>query len=323
VIRHAVLLSEDVAFHDWLEPVVRSVAPKGMVSRAHPEGGVTPFRRLLDVGREDAVIFVDPTTVEPAGALTRSVVKWVEEGGRAILVGEIPEGLKGLQGFAALSLDSFAHNLGSKLGELGNSLAAVLEGRSFGHAEPTIDAICSGDALITGSRQKSEFIAGMLDALSDGGLQRTRRGRVAAVADELVMNAVYDAPNWSRRSKLFQKVDRRADVQLDAGNRVHVSWCLVKDEFQMTVSDPYGSLGPDTLYKRLAIFHGRKMVEVSRAATGGGGIGLYLVLRAVSGYRAFIVPDQLTEVTVAIDFAESASDRKKHKEIVVAFVAQR
>jgi hypothetical protein len=204
--------------------------------------------------------------------------------------------------------------------ETARLLQGAVQGKGFDPETPDTEARLTIPAVIRTSAEKSAFMNRLETELAAGGVQLTKRGRLKAVVDELLMNAIYDAPNQAPASALFGKIkDRRREVTLDHGKKVAVSCRLRGREFFCSVRDPYGSLDARILTDRIETFLRESQVEVTQLGGEGGGVGLFMVLRNVTAFTAYVVPTQFTEISVRIDLRPGIRSVRRAKEIAVFY----
>jgi hypothetical protein len=114
------------------------------------------------------------------------------------------------------------------------------------------------------------------------------------VTDELVTNALYDAPTTSDGSARHAQLSRSEPVSLAAHEVVDVSFCSDGETVGCAVHDPFGSLTVDTARTYLARCLRRGADQVSDRS-GGAGLGLFTVLEASSHLVLNLAPGRGTE----------------------------
>lgn len=127
--------------------------------------------------------------------------------------------------------------------------------------------------------------------------------RVELSAEELLMNALYDAPRNSDGAERHARLDRRTPITLGADETVHLRYGCDGQTLAVAVSDPFGSLGKAAVLDRL-----RKVRDgVPRPAAGVAGAGLGLVMTySVANQLIFAIsPGRLTEATAVLHMGGS------------------
>jgi hypothetical protein len=145
----------------------------------------------------------------------------------------------------------------------------------------------SGDKDVVLGRL-SEFATAMGVPPRLGALART-------VADEFVMNALYDAPTDPRGRPLFADTPRSQPVQLPEGHRARFQFACTGSSLLVASFDPYGSLRPGAVHANLrrTLAGGDDQI---RQESAGAGMGLYMAFRSLSDWIINLVPAQGTEM---------------------------
>lgn len=120
------------------------------------------------------------------------------------------------------------------------------------------------------------------------------RASIEQCVDEMVTNALYDAPVDVRGRALFAGVSARARVALRSDHRVVVQYACDGARFAVAVRDAFGRLTRQTVLDHLAKgLHAAAPVEHK---VGGAGLGLYLMANAATALSFHVTPGIATEV---------------------------
>ena len=153
----------------------------------------------------------------------------------------------------------------------------------------------------------------MLDAVrahfSSLHVQPRRVADLVTVADELVMNALYDAPTDAAGNRRHQSQVRTDPVTLGPGERVTLSFGADERFLFCAVTDPFGSLRRDEVLERLLNGYSRDGTAV-RTAPGGAGVGLFMVFSACAKLVVNVAPGTRTEV-IALTLREASKRRTR------------
>jgi len=125
--------------------------------------------------------------------------------------------------------------------------------------------------------------------------------RVELATEELLMNALYDAPRNVGGLPRNAHLDRRLSVALGADETIQMRYGCDGQTLAVSVADPFGSLSKRAVTERL-----RKVADgVPRPHPGVAGAGLGLVMAySVANQLIFTVsPGRLTEVTAVLHVA--------------------
>ena len=182
--------------------------------------------------------------------------------------------------------------------------------RGKSHIEMLLDRIANGPdhamlgasgrgrtaMLASASRREARFER-MREYFGKQGLGERLITTVIDVAEELVMNALYDAPV---ESGFFQRARQRfEDVNLPPDRACEISYGIEDDTVFVRLRDPFGALSRGRLLEVLNRCNASSNVELDESR-GGAGLGLWRVFQAASTISITVVPQQLTEVLVGI-----------------------
>ena len=142
---------------------------------------------------------------------------------------------------------------------------------------------------ISSSTQKEELIA-MVESAIEGSSPETDllRQRGALLVDEMLENAVYNAPRKDDGSKMFRKGELRS---IDPREGITFRFGFDGETLAMEMVDGWGSLSPDVVLHYLA----------RNQANGGewaetGGRGLFIIWRILDHMHVKITPGRQTVI---------------------------
>ena len=139
------------------------------------------------------------------------------------------------------------------------------------------------------SDDKQSLIGAIEELLSGEGAEYGMlRQKGALLADELLENALYDAPRGADGSKLFTKGERRAMLP---DERIVFSFGFDGDTLALTLTDSWGSLKPEIVLEQLA-----RNQRGELAADDPGGRGLFIVWRFLDHFHLNLQPGLETVV---------------------------
>jgi len=153
---------------------------------------------------------------------------------------------------------------------------------------------------ITSYDEKRASIEAVSEFARQAGCRRSLLGRVEIVLDELLMNALYDAPACEagdRNTYVSRAVPGGGPVSSRA---VELSFACDGRFFALSVRDAFGALERQTILNNLnraVTFAGTPL----NRADSGAGLGLYFILNSVSRFVANIEPGKATEVICLFD----------------------
>jgi hypothetical protein len=133
------------------------------------------------------------------------------------------------------------------------------------------------------------------------GARRRLMNRIQSTADELLMNALYDAPA-AARARLPESSQR---IRLPPAPGALLRYACDGRYMAVSVLDRFGALDKRAVldsFLRARADLGRPRPE------GGAGLGLYFVLSSVTRFIVNVQPGLLTEVVCLFDLRESGRD---------------
>jgi DNA-binding response OmpR family regulator len=155
---------------------------------------------------------------------------------------------------------------------------------------------------ITRSVQRAHVI----DRLAEAVRARGQSARVASmamlVADELISNAVHNAPIAADGSRPRKDLPRDIDIPLDGRDTVRLRWGCDARYVAIEVTDHYGSLDRDTILGSLA-------KQDVRDTGGGAGMGIALAYRSCDHLVFNLAPGTRTEIIALVDVRYPPAER--------------
>ncbi|MEZ4362058.1 MAG: hypothetical protein R3B48_17860 [Kofleriaceae bacterium] len=131
--------------------------------------------------------------------------------------------------------------------------------------------------------------------------RRQTRQAIGQVCEELLMNALYDAPVDVHGRPLFADVAPRDRTQLGSPRPVSIRYAATENHFAIAVRDRFGRLAKSTILAYLDKCL-RSEDQIDRKAAGAG-LGLYLIANATATYVVNVAKDVATEVVCTFDRA--------------------
>jgi hypothetical protein len=131
--------------------------------------------------------------------------------------------------------------------------------------------------------------------------RRQTRQAIGQVCEELLMNALYDAPVDEAGRPLFADVDPHERTRIGSPRPVSLRYAATEHQFAVAVRDRFGRLAKSTI---LAYIHKCLQADdqIDRK-TYGAGLGLYMVANATAAYVVNVANEVATEVICTFDRA--------------------
>jgi hypothetical protein len=133
----------------------------------------------------------------------------------------------------------------------------------------------------------------------ESGLRRQVRSAIAQVCEELLMNALYDAPVDDAGRQVFAEVEPHARTGMGSPRPVSIRYAATDQQFVIAVRDRFGRLAKHTILAYInKCLHSTQQID---RKTYGAGLGLYLVANAAAGYVVNVAYGMATEVVCMFD----------------------
>jgi len=185
--------------------------------------------------------------------------------------------------------------------QLAAMAARVLTAERFG-LEDVLAAGTEIHAEVIGDHaDKSRCMARVAALVEERGIARRFHAAIEQCLDEMLMNALYDAPVDATGKRLFAAVPARTRVTLRTDQQVTVQYAFDGARFALSVRDAFGTLDRPTVLRYLhKCLHSSEQVD---RKAGGAGVGLYLMLTASSAVYFSVVPGVATEAICVFEIA--------------------
>jgi hypothetical protein len=122
------------------------------------------------------------------------------------------------------------------------------------------------------------------------------------VADELLSNAVHNAPVDGAGEHYRRELDRANEIELDGRHQVKLRWGCDARYLAIEVTDAFGSLDRDTILRALA-------KNDVRESGSGAGMGVALAYRSCDHLVFNLAPGRRTEIIALIDVRHPPTER--------------
>ena len=151
------------------------------------------------------------------------------------------------------------------------------------------------EAKIDSSDERIVQAEAMLEHLKSFGVRSAVIEKIQIVSEELLMNAVYDAPTDNQGKSLFNHLPRTEKVFLSRGQEATLMYGIDGMNVGVSVTDPFGSLTKDIVMKYLESCYDGK-AGVYNAQKGGAGRGLHMIIESANLTIFNVKPGTRTEV---------------------------
>jgi hypothetical protein len=146
---------------------------------------------------------------------------------------------------------------------------------------------------------RGKAIQTVLDFAEESKMRRQVRSAIGSVCEELLMNALYDAPVDADGKPVFAEVDPHDRVSSRSPRPVSIRYAATDDLFAIAVRDRFGRLAKNTILAYIEkCIHSPNQID---RKTYGAGLGLYLVANAAASYIVNVAYGIATEVVCTFD----------------------
>jgi CheY-like chemotaxis protein len=155
--------------------------------------------------------------------------------------------------------------------------------------------------LVRGS-QRAELVASLAEHVRNRGQSARVASMAMLVADELLSNAVHNAPVDVAGEHYRKELPRATELELDDKHQVRMRWGCDARYLAIEVTDRFGSLDRDTILAGLA-------KNDVRESGGGAGMGIALAYRSCDHLVFNLAPGVRTEIIALIDVRYPPTER--------------
>jgi len=146
---------------------------------------------------------------------------------------------------------------------------------------------------------RGKAIQTVLDFAEQSKMRRQVRSAIGQVCEELLMNALYDAPVDADGKQIFAEVDPHDRTKTKSPRPVSIRYAATEDRFAVAVRDRFGRLAKNTILAYIEkCIHSPNQID---RKTYGAGLGLYLVANAAASYVVNVAYGIATEVVCTFD----------------------
>jgi hypothetical protein len=200
-----------------------------------------------------------------------------------------------------------AKDVGILAEELVITVEKILRRDIFGLEKYLTWGITPVEEIVNDSARKNDHLARFEAFCNDLGLNTRLAGLAKGVADEFLMNAVYNAPVDEHGRHIYSKLPRTERVVLTGRAQATFQYACDGRYLAVAASDNFGTLAKETILRYLAKCFARGEDQIDKKQ-GGAGIGFYYIVESLSHFVINIAPGERTEVIGLIDVQGSYKD---------------
>jgi hypothetical protein len=177
--------------------------------------------------------------------------------------------------------------------ELSAMATRVLAGDLFGLDKLTPWGTQIHSFLVGDYQEKSLCISHVSQFAEHMGVRRKHREAIEQCLDEMLMNALYDAPVDDQGRQIFAEIPTKTRISLRVEQKVVVQYACDGRRFGVAVRDAFGTLERGTVLRYLhKCLHQEQQID---RKAGGAGLGLYLMTNSAAAVYFNVLPGVATE----------------------------
>ncbi len=178
----------------------------------------------------------------------------------------------------------------------------VLSGDIFGVDKLILWGTQIHSCLVGDYQEKSLCISQISEFAELMGVRRKYRESIEQCIDEMLMNALYDAPVDDQGKHIFSEIPTKTRISLRVEQKVVVQYACDGSQFVVAVRDAFGTLERSTVLRYLhKCLHSEQQID---RKVGGAGLGLYLMTNASSTVYFNVLPGVATEAVCCFDLEQ-------------------
>ena len=207
-----------------------------------------------------------------------------------------------------LSTDLFTNLLAKNVDVSGRELLVtvqkLLRNDLFGFEKYLSWGVHPQNRTIRSSQDKAPLLDELETHLGEIGCNRRLAALARSVGDELIMNAVYNAPVDAHGNPKYASINRSTPVDLEPNEYAEFRYACDGRNLALSVSDKFGRLKRETVvnYLRKCFVGGPDQIDTK---DGGAGLGLYYVFESLNQFIVNIQPGKRSELIGIIDVSGS------------------
>jgi hypothetical protein len=296
--RRVLVLSPDRAFAGAVEAALRAAIGDVDVDVAIVDGAEQPAPGAGDPGAALCVVHLEGELArgELLARLTGGPVIAVLPRASLAAVVELMQAGERVVGVVAAEGDAARHvaAMAARVFAAAGAAAAAGAGDIFGLERVVAPGTQIHAQEVGDFREKTLCMAQIAALLEQAAVARRHREPIEQCLDEMLMNALYDAPVDAAGKHVFAGVPVKTRITQRTEQRVAVQYALGGGLFAVAVRDAFGSLERGTVLRHL--HRGLHAAQQIERKAGGAGLGLYLMAHAATAVYFHVLPGIATEV---------------------------
>lgn len=159
------------------------------------------------------------------------------------------------------------------------------------------------------SKQRDELKEEMITYFKQSGIRKSILDRVYLVMEEMLMNAIFDAPTDNHGQAIYNHLSRKTEINLEKSQESIMRYAFDGSVIAISVEDPFGALTKDVIIQYLESCYQGKAGTLN-INKGGAGRGLHQIIES-SDLTIFNVKRGMRTEVISLFNLEAT--RKDHK----------
>jgi hypothetical protein len=197
------------------------------------------------------------------------------------------------------------------INELRVTTQKILRKDIFGVDKYLAPATPIQELIVKGSTDREAFNTKVMTFAEENRLGQYMAKLVFGITEELLMNAIYDAPVAGGRHH-YGELPRTTTVELRPSEYSQLQFGCDGSVFGIAVADPFGALTRAKLFQYLKkVLRRTDSTNLIDTKKGGAGLGLFKILYSSHSLICNVDPGKKTEVMALIDIQHQVRDFSK------------
>lgn len=259
----------------------------------------------LDGDGPPGLVVIDADVRRSIGMPT--IVDKVGSEGNLIMLGESLEDSDVVDIVRNNPLDHVITDAAADESEMVVTSVKLLSGDIFGLEKYLSWGVKVYDLSIASYEEKRISLLTVAEHAKTVGARRQVIAKIESVTDELLMNAMYDAPAVSRGEAPVVPTEPDARP-VDPRATARLRYACDGRYFAVSVEDQYGELHKEAILDHVQRARAERGRPLANEGRGGAGLGLYFILSSVTRFIANVEPGKRTEVVCLFDLRQSGRE---------------
>lgn len=216
----------------------------------------------------------------------------------------------------------FAKNTDLLETEMIVTVQKIIRGSLFGFEKYLTWGVQPLEFRMKSSEERHDVFAQLESYLSALGANSRLIGLARGVADEFIMNAVYNAPVDAKGQPKYANVSRMQPVKLLENEEVLFRFACDGRHLALSVADAFGRLERPTVlgYLKKCFQKGSNQIDTK---DGGAGLGLYYIFHSLNHFIVNVSPGKRTEMIGLLDISGSFRDHAMNSKSLHLFIERK